>query len=142
MKKHFLFTVSLFMCLVSYAKTDKTQGDRKVSNVQTTKLSCVIEDSRTGDIKNEDLYWEGTNLYAPVFRGDLAAGTGGVRPSSNVGEDRVFSRTVSGDTITVSLSMFGGVGSLSQFKYTEKLQASGKSSVQLRNGYCTSYRLE
>lgn len=107
----------------------------------TEKFECVIEDSRSTDISSEALYLEGTgdNLYASIFKGDLAKGTGSVKPTSRTGDDRVYVQTSPiGDKVTVTLTLFGGALSLKQWKYAERLEASGVPGIQLRLGFCTS----
>lgn len=122
------------------AKNDKMKRDRKVSNVQTTKIVCVIEDSRSSDVKVEELYSEADILYAPIFGGKLVEGTGGVRPTTNVG-DKIYKSTINGDSITVTLKYTDSMMGLTQLKYIETLDAAGASSVQRRAGYCTSYQV-
>lgn len=103
----------------------------------TTILKCVVETSQTGDIVSETMYLENGYIYAPVFGGDVAAGSGAVQVARIMGDDLVFEKDVEEDKTVVALTRIGQTLSLGQWKYVERITLDGTAG-SLRAGYCTS----
>ncbi len=108
----------------------------------TTMLKCVVETSQTGDVVTETMYIENGYIYAPVFGGDVAAGSGAVQVTRMMGDDLTFTfeKDVEEGKTIVALTKIGQTLSLGQWKYVERIVLDGTPG-SLRAGYCTSQKV-
>lgn len=107
---------------------------------ETVMLKCVIETSQTGDVVSETMYLENSYIYAPVFGGDVAAGSGAVQVARIMGDDLAFEKDVEEDKTVVALTKIGQTLSLGQWKYVERITLDGTAG-SLRAGYCMSQKV-
>jgi hypothetical protein len=131
--KSFTAIMSIFICLSANAGLGRID-----------QFKCTIEDGQIGNISSESLLLEhGTHLYAPVFKGDIAAGIGAVKLSSKTVDDLVFIKSKNGDKLTLTLTLIGTnhTKTLKNYKYVERLDADEVSKISLRTGFCTAYNV-
>lgn len=108
---------------------------------ETTRLKCEVETSQTGDVVSETVYLENGYIYAPVFNGDIAAGSGAVESSRLTGDDLVFEKVNEEDLTLVSLTKIGSTLSIGLWKYVERISLDGTAG-SLRSGFCTSQKID